>query len=68
MLSKVRYHTVLLCSFRPQLFLVQASGGKRKLLHVPKYDKWDDVFLEYHVDWPLHLLLTPQVHLQNLHS
>ncbi|KAL0056051.1 hypothetical protein WJX82_007204 [Trebouxia sp. C0006] len=39
----------------------QASGGKKKLLHVPKYDKWDDVFLEYHVDWPLHLLLTPQV-------
>ena len=35
--------------------------GKRKLLHVPKYDKWDNVFLEYRVDWPLHLLLTPQV-------
>ena len=37
--------------------------GKRKLLHVPKHDKWDNVFLEYRVDWPLHLLLTPQVQL-----
>lgn len=42
------------------LYVVQGQG-KRKLLHVPKYDKWDNVFLEYRVDWPLHLLLTPQV-------
>ena len=41
--------------------VVVQGSGKRKLLHVPKYDKWDNVFLEYHVDWPLHLLLTPQV-------
>lgn len=39
----------------------QAVGARRKLLHVPKYDKWDDVLLTYRVDWPLHLLLTPQV-------
>lgn len=42
--------------------------GKRKLLHVPKYDKWDNVFLEYRVNWPLHLLLTPQVTLCCSHS
>ena len=41
--------------------VAQAVGTRRKLLHVPKYDKWDDVFLTYQVDWPLHLLLTPQV-------
>ncbi len=52
----------------PPASSLQAAGGKRKLLHVPKYDKWDDVFLEYHVDWPLHLLLTPQVHLWKLCS
>ena len=44
---------------------MQASGAKRKLLHVPKYDKWDQVSLEYRVAWPLHLLLTPQVQLVN---
>ena len=44
---------------------LQASGAKRKLLHVPKYDKWDSVSLEYRVAWPLHLLLTPQVQLVN---
>lgn len=46
---------------RVNLLLCVQGLGKRKLLHVPKYDKWDNVFLEYRVDWPLHLLLTPQV-------
>ena len=42
---------------------LQGAAAKRRLLHVPRYDKWDNVALEYHVDWPLHLLLTPQVYL-----
>lgn len=45
---------------KPQLWL-QVSGAKRRPLHVPGYDKWDGISLEYKVDWPLHLLLTPEV-------
>lgn len=52
---KIRYVKAVDTADPPQ------GQGKKKLLHVPKYDKWDNVFLEYRVDWPLHLLLTPQV-------
>ena len=45
------------------LLWLQVSGAKRRPLHVPGYDKWDGISLEYKVDWPLHLLLTPEVSL-----
>ena len=45
------------------LLWLQVSGAKRRALHVPGYDKWDGISLEYKVDWPLHLLLTPEVSL-----
>ncbi|KAK9803977.1 hypothetical protein WJX72_009639 [[Myrmecia] bisecta] len=39
----------------------EAGTAKRRPLHVPSYDKWDNVYLEYKIQWPLHLLLTPEV-------
>lgn len=30
-------------------------------LYVPAYDQWDGLGLDYRLDWPVHLLLTPEV-------
>ena len=35
--------------------------GGRPSLHLPAYDAWDGLGLEYRLAWPLHLLLTPGV-------
>ncbi|KAK9841793.1 hypothetical protein WJX81_003640 [Elliptochloris bilobata] len=38
-----------------------ASDAPAHALHLPSYDAWDGLCLEYHLAWPLHLLLTPAV-------
>lgn len=35
--------------------------GSCPALHLPAYDGWDGLALEYSLAWPLHLLLTPDV-------
>ena len=30
-------------------------------LHVPALDQWDGLCLEYRLQWPLHIILTPEV-------
>ena len=44
----------------PAQRVLWAQGGQRPL-HLPAYDAWDGLSLEYRLVWPLHLLLTPAV-------
>ena len=39
---------------------VQAGKGKQRL-HVPSLDQWDGLQLQYKLQWPLHIILTPEV-------
>ena len=38
-------------------------GNGAEEVHVPAYDAWDGLSLEYDLNWPLHILLTPEVSL-----
>lgn len=35
--------------------------GTASGLHVPAPDQWDGLRLEYKLQWPLHIILTPEV-------
>jgi hypothetical protein len=48
------------------LFIVQGQQNFGRSLYVPALDKWDDLSVEYQVEWPLHLLFTPEVRSTNV--
>lgn len=37
------------------------AGKSKQRLHVPSLDQWDGLQLEYKLQWPLHIILTPEV-------
>jgi hypothetical protein len=39
----------------------QETPAAGRNLYVPHLDKWDDLGLEYQLEWPLHLLFTAEV-------